>query len=190
MFNKLQAIILLCIIAAYASLKACGTHYTAEPLVNIFSTIKWNKMERTKLKGVSFSSPSFGAGPLGRAMLPLDVHMACRSPLYIALSCVIDILVLLLLSWAPLVQNLGTRINWLIPGLPPFLSIKSLCHVHFYFWLCLEMLNSDKTGHLVTWILPPFIKWEFLCLFHLEANTRWCWPSTQGGTWAPCLPMV
>jgi len=93
--------VLLCIIAAYASLKTCGPYYTAEPFVNIFSSIKRNKIERTKLKGIPFSSPSFGTVPSGRAMLLPDLQMACKSPLCIALSCIIDTLVLLLLHWAP-----------------------------------------------------------------------------------------
>lgn len=126
------------------------------------------EVQRYCSTGPKTLSPSFPAVPLGKAMLLLDVQMACKSPLYIALLCY-RLVSFAAVKLGTLVQNLGTRMNWLIPGLPRFLS-KSPCHIHFYFWLGLEMSIYDKTGHFVTWILPPFIKWELLCLFTLECQ--------------------
>lgn len=58
-------------------------------------------MERTKLKGIPFSSLPFGAVPLGRAKLLLGVQMVHKGFLCTALPRVIGMTVLLLLNLEP-----------------------------------------------------------------------------------------
>lgn len=101
-------------------------------------------MERTKLKGIPFSSPPVGAVPLGRAKLLLGVQMARRGFLCIALPRCHRHDSFSTVKFGTLIQDLAVRINWLIQGLPRFLSIQSTCQVQFYLWLCWEMSNSEK----------------------------------------------
>lgn len=58
-------------------------------------------MERSKLKGIPFSSPPVGAAPLGRAKLLLGVQTAHKGSLCVALPRVIGMVVLLLLNLEP-----------------------------------------------------------------------------------------